>query len=61
MGIKTSKMSSIGVRPFSLTYRQDAVLLMEVVVTSLRVSRQNGLTPQEYSEAMIMELDQQMI
>ena len=23
---------------------------------SLRVSRQNGLTPQEYSEAMMMEL-----
>ena len=28
---------------------------MKVVVPSLRVSRKNGLTPQEYSEAMMME------
>ena len=49
-------MSSIGVGPFSMTYGQDAILPMEVVVPSIRVSRKNGLTPQEYSEAMIMEL-----
>ena len=30
---------------------------MEVVVPSLRVSKKNGLTPQEYSEAMMMELE----
>ena len=30
---------------------------MEVVVPSLRVSMQNGLTSQEYSEAMMMELE----
>ena len=29
---------------------------MEVVVPSLRVSRLNGLNPQEYSEVMMMEL-----
>ena len=29
---------------------------MEVVVPSLRVSRQNGFNPQEYSEAMMIEL-----
>ena len=33
------------------------MLLMEVVVPSLRVSRHNGLNPQEYSEAMMMELE----
>ena len=54
---KTSKRNSIGVSHFSLTYGQDAVLLMKVMVPSLRVSRQNDLTPQEYSEAMMMELE----
>ena len=53
---RTSKRSSIGVSHFSLTYGQDAILPIEVVVPSLRVSRQNGLTPQEYVEAMMMEL-----
>ena len=43
--LKTSKRSSTGVSPFSLTYGQDAILSMEVVVPSLRVSRKNGLTP----------------
>ena len=32
------------------------MLPMEVVVPSLRVSRHNGLNPQEYSEVMMMEL-----
>ena len=54
---RTSKRDSTGVSPYSLTYGQDVVLPMEVVVPSLRVSRQNGLNPQEYSEAMMMELE----
>ena len=33
------------------------MLLMEVVVPFLRVSRLNDLNPQEYNEAMIMELE----
>ena len=53
---RTSKMSSTWVSHFSLTYGQDAILPMEVVVPYLRVSRQNDLTSQEYSEAMMMEL-----
>ena len=56
-GYRTSKRGSIGVSPYSLTYGYDAVLPMEVAVPSLRVSSQNGLNPQEYSESMIMELD----
>ena len=54
---KTSKMSSTGVGPFSMTYGQDAILPMEVVVPSIRVSKKNGLTPQEYGEAMMIELE----
>ena len=42
---RTFKRDYIGVSPYSLTYGQDAVLPMEVVVPSLRVSRQNGLNP----------------
>ena len=33
------------------------MLPMEVVVSFLRVSKHNGLNPQEYSETMIMELE----
>ena len=32
------------------------MLQKEVVVPFLKVSRHNGLNPQEYSEAMMMEL-----
>ena len=33
------------------------MLQMEVIVHSLRVSRHNGINPQEYSQAMMMELE----
>ena len=33
------------------------MLPMELVIPSLRVSRQNGLNPQEYSEAMMIKLE----
>ena len=54
---RTSKRDSTGVSPYSLTYGHDVVLPMELVVLSLRVSRKNGLNPQEYSEAMMMEIE----
>ena len=54
---RPSKRYSTGVSPYSLTYGQDAVLLMEVVVHSLRLSRQNDSNFQEYSKAMMMELE----
>ena len=54
---RISKRDSTGVSPYSLTYEQDVVLPMKVVVPFLRVSRQNDLNPQEYSEAKIMELE----
>ena len=54
---RTSKRDSTGVSPYSLTYGHDVVLPMELIVLSLRVSRKNGLNPQEYSEAMMMEIE----
>ena len=33
------------------------MLSMEVLVPSLRVSKQNGLYPQEYNVAVMMELE----
>ena len=42
---RTYKRCSIGVSLYSLTYGQDAVLPLEVVVPSLRLSRKNGVTP----------------
>ena len=52
-----SKRDSTRVTPYSLTNEQDAVLLIEDVVPSLRVFRHNALNPQEYNEAMMMELE----
>ena len=54
---RTSKRDSTSVSPYPLTYGQDVVLPMEVVVSSLRVSKHNDLNPQEYSETMMMELE----
>ena len=53
---RTSKKGSTGVSPYSLTNGQDAMLLMEMVVPFLRVSKQNDLNSQEYNEAMMIEL-----
>ncbi|XP_050214260.1 uncharacterized protein LOC126665485 [Mercurialis annua] len=53
---RTSRRIATGVSPFMLTYGHDAVLPMEVVVKTLRVAKQNHLTPEEYSETMMIEL-----
>ena len=54
---RTSKRGSTRVSPYSLTYGHDAVLPMELLVPSLRVSKQNDLNPQEYNKATMMELE----
>ena len=40
---RTSKRDSTWESPYSLTYGKDVMLLMDVVVPSLWVSRHNGL------------------
>ena len=55
---RTSKRDSIVVSHYFLTYGQDVVLPMEVVVPSLRVFRHNDLNPQKHSEAMMMGLEE---
>ena len=43
---RTSKREATGTSPFALTYGHDAILPVEVSVPSLRVARQNRLTPE---------------
>ncbi|XP_059626926.1 uncharacterized protein LOC132269687 [Cornus florida] len=54
---RTSQRSSTGVTPFMLTYGHAAVLPMEVTVRSMRFALQNNLTPAEYNESMLIELE----
>ncbi|XP_038679450.1 uncharacterized protein LOC119980728 [Tripterygium wilfordii] len=54
---RIKKRSSTNTSSFHLTYGHDAILPMEIVIPSLRVARQNSLTVEDYSEAMVMELE----
>ncbi|KAF8393744.1 hypothetical protein HHK36_019942 [Tetracentron sinense] len=49
--------TSTGASPFALTYEHDAVLPMKIVIPSLRISFQEKLTPLEFTEAMMIELE----
>jgi hypothetical protein len=53
----TSKKLSINTTPFSLVYGHDAILLMEITVQSLKVTRQNRLSHTNYEDAMMAEMD----
>ncbi|XP_058216223.1 uncharacterized protein LOC131327197 [Rhododendron vialii] len=54
---RTSKKEAINVTPYMLVYGHDPVLPMEVTVRSTRVAYQNGLSLADYSQAMLMEME----
>ena len=41
-----------GLTSYQLTYGQDVILPLELAVNSLQVTKQHGLQPEEYSQAM---------
>lgn len=53
--IRITHQNSIGTTPYAFTLGHDAVLPMEA--PSLPVAFQNRLTPEEYTESMLMELE----
>ncbi|XP_034197732.1 uncharacterized protein LOC117613207 [Prunus dulcis] len=55
---RTSKREATGMTPYALTYSHDAILPMEIAVQSLRISHQHGLTGEDYSQAMLLELEE---
>ena len=55
---RMSKRSSTWVTPFLLTYGQDVMLPMEVLVRLARRALQNYLEPANYNEAMITRLEE---
>ncbi|CAL2234826.1 unnamed protein product [Prunus armeniaca] len=43
--------------PYALTYGHDAILPMEIAVQSLRIAHQHDLVGENYSQAMLLELE----
>ena len=54
---RTSKRTATGTTPFALTYGHDAMLPVEVRLKSLRFAAQNEMAAEEYTQAMIQELE----
>ncbi|XP_034201076.1 uncharacterized protein LOC117615986 [Prunus dulcis] len=54
---RTSKREATGMAPYALTYGHDAILPMEIAVQSLRIGQQHNLTGEDYSQAMLLELE----
>ncbi|XP_058203003.1 uncharacterized protein LOC131317473 [Rhododendron vialii] len=53
---ETSKKEATNVTSYMLVYGHDPVLPMEVAVKSVRIAYQYGLTPADYTQAMLIEL-----
>jgi hypothetical protein len=54
---RTSRHRATKATPFELVYGQEAVLPMEIVLQSLRVTGQGSLSPKEYHELMMDKTD----
>ncbi|KAM1952551.1 hypothetical protein ACFX15_007008 [Malus domestica] len=54
---QTSKRAGTGTTPYALTFVQDAVLSMEINVSSVRIQNQLGLHSEEYIEAMCQGIE----
>ncbi|XP_058189360.1 uncharacterized protein LOC131306947 [Rhododendron vialii] len=54
---RTSKKEATNITPYMLVYGHDPVLPMEVAVKSARIAYQHGLTPADYTQAMLVELE----
>jgi hypothetical protein len=47
-----------GVTPFELGFGQEAMLLVEINLQSLRVDKQNALSVQEHADLMMDNIDE---
>ncbi|KAI5347401.1 hypothetical protein L3X38_015280 [Prunus dulcis] len=54
---RTSKREATGMTPYALSYGHDAILPMEIAVQSLRIAHQHSLVGEDYSQAMLLELE----
>ncbi|CAL2228365.1 unnamed protein product [Prunus armeniaca] len=54
---RTSKREATAMTPYALTYGHDAILPMEIAVQSLRIAHQHDLVGEDYSQAMLLELE----
>ncbi|CAN6700235.1 unnamed protein product [Malus baccata var. baccata] len=54
---RTSKRVGTGTTPYVLTFGQDAVLPMEINVSSVRIQNQFGLHSEEYIKAICQEIE----
>ncbi|KAI5342276.1 hypothetical protein L3X38_010151 [Prunus dulcis] len=54
---RTSRREATSMTPYALTYGHDAILPMEIAVQSLIIAHQHSLIGQNYSQAMLLELE----
>jgi hypothetical protein len=55
---RISKHSATKVTPFALVYDQNALLLVEINLNTLRIAKQNGLLAVHYYNLMLDRLDE---